>query len=111
MRRMFAALHLLARFVLSVVLSGIQTMRTILFRADKLDPGLMEYPLPPMREPGVLILAAMITLTPGTTTVNIDLSNRRLRIHLLDRADREAVIKGIREEFEAPLLILFGDRP
>lgn len=106
--RAIAVLVLLGRFLLALLQSGLQTMSMILFRADRLDPGLIEYPLPEMRETGVLILAAMITLTPGTTTVGIDLSGRRLRLHLLDRRDTAGIIASIRRDFEAPLLTLFG---
>lgn len=108
MKSILATLLLLARFLQSLLQSGLQTMGLILFRADTLDPGLIDYPLPAMREPGVLILAAMITLTPGTTTVGIDLAGRRLRLHLLDRRDVEGTLAGIRREFETPLMTLFG---
>jgi len=103
-----AALILLVRFLQALLQSGLQTMGLILFRADRLDRGLIDYPLPPLREPGVLILAAMITLTPGTTTVGIDLAGRRLRLHLLDRGDVDGTVAAIRRDFEAPLVTLFG---
>lgn len=111
LRCTLATLILLLRFLQALLHSGLQTMNLILFHADRLDPGLIDYPLPALREPGVLILAAMITLTPGTTTVGIDLAGRCLRLHLLDRDDVDGTLAAIRRDFEAPLMTLFGTHP
>ena len=64
----------------------------------------------PMDDRGAAILGSLISLTPGTTTLDIDPGRRELLLHLLDGADPAAAVAGIRHHFEAPLLRLFPER-
>jgi len=109
--KLFAILSLLLRFSRALLQSGLQTAALIVrYGAGqrRLDPGLIEIRFSPMHPAGVSLLAAMITLTPGTTVVGIDLDALTLRLHLLDRRDAEAAVAAIRREFEPGLLVLFG---
>ena len=65
------------------------------------------------RQPGTLnkiILAALVTLTPGTSTVDIDPVRRELLLHVLDSEDIETTLSAIRRDFLLPLRSLFGAR-
>lgn len=55
-----------------------------------------------------VLVGALISLTPGTTTVAIDLSRREFLLHLLDMEGRDATIAAIRSDFIRPLLKLHG---
>ena len=46
----------------------------------------------------------MITLTPGTLTVNVGHDNTTLFIHCLDTDDIEGEIEGIKNSFEKAIL-------
>jgi multisubunit Na+/H+ antiporter MnhE subunit len=61
-----------------------------------------------MNEQGASLLGCMITLTPGTTTLDIDMDKREILMHVLDASDTDALVKGIREDFEPGLVALFG---
>jgi multisubunit Na+/H+ antiporter MnhE subunit len=50
----------------------------------------------------------MVSLTPGTTTIDIDMERRELLLHVLDASDTTALVDGIRKEFEPGLKVLFG---
>ncbi len=60
---------------------------------------------------GASLLGCMITLTPGTTTLDIDMENRIILMHVLDASDTDAIVHGIRHDFESGLVPLFGVRP
>jgi len=103
-----AAITLVFRFVVAVVRSGLQTTRMILRPDPAMRPGFVEYAFAPMSERGAALLGSLITLTPGTTTVDIDMASHRMWIHLLDTRGADAARAEIRSELEAPIRVLFG---
>jgi multisubunit Na+/H+ antiporter MnhE subunit len=50
----------------------------------------------------------MISLTPGTTTIDIDMERHEMLLHMLDTSDAASAVAGIRHDFERYLVILFG---
>ncbi|TFH28693.1 MAG: hypothetical protein E4H00_08310 [Myxococcales bacterium] len=108
MRRLVAAIELAGHFLLAVIRSGIQTTKIILWPDPEFEPGFMEYFFEPMTEVGATLLGSLITLTPGTTTVDIDMQRGRLWVHLLDVRGAEGARSEIQAEFEKPILVLFG---
>jgi multisubunit Na+/H+ antiporter MnhE subunit len=103
-----AAITLAFRFLVAVVRSGVQTTRIILRPDPDLRPGFIDYRFEPMTETGATLLGSLITLTPGTTTVDIDMAAGRMWIHLLDTRGAESARAEIRSEFETPIRVLFG---
>jgi multicomponent K+:H+ antiporter subunit E len=62
-----------------------------------------------LEEPvAVSMLAATVTLTPGTVTLLIDLPGRRLVVHALDEPDPDAVVIQIKQRYENRLKEIFG---
>jgi len=103
------ALVLLAvRFLRDVVVSGWVTARIILQDPARLQPGFVRMPYGDLDETGAALLAALVTLTPGTTAVDLDPERREILLHLLDVRRSETVLEGIRRDFERPLRALFG---
>ena len=62
----------------------------------------------PLNETGAALLGSMVSLTPGTTTIDIDMARRELLLHVLDASDTDALVAGIRHDFEPGLRVLFG---
>lgn len=108
MNRPAAAVVLTCRFLVAVTRSGIQTTKTILWPDPGLAPGFIEYLFEPMTEVGATLLGSLITLTPGTTTVDIDMERGRLWVHILDVRGAQGARAEIRRDFEEPILVLFG---
>jgi multisubunit Na+/H+ antiporter MnhE subunit len=107
------AVRLLLIFLRALVQSGIATIRVILtasFGGAAPASGFVRFRYAPMSDRGAAILAAMITLTPGTTAIDIDPDSRTMTLHLLDAAGAEEAIADIRRTFEPPLVTLFGAR-
>ncbi len=112
MSRPVAALLLLGHFLAAVVVSGAQTALVILrasaggARAPRSAFVRLRYA--PMDERGASLLGAMITLTPGTTTIDIDPGRREMLLHVLDASDLDSLVTAIRRDFERYLVVLFG---
>lgn len=109
LRKILLALLLLLRFLRAVVVSGWQTLRVIV-RSRRRRPtmALVRVGFAPMSEAGAAVLGCMVSLTPGTTTIDIDMARRELLLHVLDASDTRALLGVIRDQFEPPLLALFG---
>lgn len=106
-QRTWVAVVLLLRFLWQVVVSGVATAWIIIRPGIRPRPALVRMPITGLSETGAALLASMITLTPGTTAIDIDMQRGELLLHLLDGADPDGAVAGIRRSFEPPLLILF----
>jgi multisubunit Na+/H+ antiporter MnhE subunit len=110
--KLMAAMVLLLRFLKAVVVSGFQTVGVILRASfgSRRPPAaaFVRVRFAPMSEQGAALLGCMVTLTPGTTTIDIDMASRELLLHVLDASDTDAMVEGIRRDFEPGLLTLFG---
>jgi multisubunit Na+/H+ antiporter MnhE subunit len=104
------ASRLLLRFALHCVLAGVATARIILRRTPP-PAGLVRLPFAPMSATGAAVLGALVTLTPGSTTIDIDLERRELLLHLLDVRAAEATLAVIRDDFEGDVGALFPEEP
>ena len=107
-RRVAAAGVLAVSFVWQLVLSGLATVRIILAPRAAAQPVLMRYEFAPMSEAGAALLASLVTLTPGSTVVDIDMETRCLLVHLLDGRDQAGAAEGIRRHFERHVRVLCG---
>lgn len=110
MKRVGAALLLIWRFPRDVVLGGWATIRVIL-APQPARSGLVRVAYGDLPEAAALLLGALVSLTPGATTVDIDPDRREFLLHLLDLDQEDAVRRAILEDFAHPLAILFGRRP
>ncbi len=100
------------RFLRAVLVSGVQTVVIILKsgRPGGTPPpvALVRIRFAPMSARGAALLGSMVSLTPGSTTIDIDMESRELLLHVLDASDLDAVVDGIRRNFEPGLRVLFG---
>lgn len=72
-----------------------------------LKPGIFAFPLTVQRDFEITLLANLITLTPGTLSVDVSEDRRFLYVHALDCADPEATKRDIASGFEAKILEAF----
>lgn len=97
-------LKLILLFIVELIKADV-TVFLLMFK-PKLDvnPAIFEYPLD-VKEPWqITLLANMITLTPGTVTVNVSNDNSKLFIHRLDTEDVPSEIDAIKSSFERAIL-------
>lgn len=103
---LLTALSLLAVFLGQVVTSSLSTAWLIV-RPRRPEPGLMRIGFSGLSARGAATLGAMITLTPGTTAIDVDFERGQMLLHVLDASDPAAVADDIRMRFELPLRRLF----
>jgi multicomponent K+:H+ antiporter subunit E/multicomponent Na+:H+ antiporter subunit E len=94
-------------FLWQVFWSGIVTAKLILSADGCRHARLIRMSLGPVSPTGAAVLGCLITLTPGTTTLDIDMERREMLLHLLDGRAPEQAVADIRNGFEKYLLMAF----
>jgi multicomponent Na+:H+ antiporter subunit E len=104
-KRILAFVRYLVCFARELVLANIAMAKSVLFqKREDLAPGFLRYPLNGLSELEILILTHSITLTPGTTSVEILEDREELVVHAFDARDPDAVRASIKNGLEKPLL-------
>lgn len=103
-RRMIA---LMALFVYELVLSSVRVAVMVLNPKMDLKPGILAYPLKVDRDFEITLLANLITLTPGTLSVDVSEDRRTLYVHALDCSDPDQTRQDIADGFERKILEAF----
>lgn len=110
MRALAAILVLVPVFLFAVVAAGLDTLAVILWRRRSVVPGVARYHFEGLSPQGAVALSYLVSLTPGTTSLDLDLANKALTVHLLDLGTREASFAQVRARFERPLRAIFPER-
>ncbi len=105
MTRPQAMLLLLANFMKELVLSGWTTARVMV------QPGFARLDYGDLGPGAASLLGMLATLTPGTTSLEIDTERREIHLHLLDASQAEATLAAIQRDFVRPLRALSGATP
>ena len=100
-RRSLRILALALLFLQELVQSAVRVGLLVLRPRLDLRPALIAFPLTVTRDVEITLLANLVTLTPGTLSVDMSADRRFLLIHAIDVSDREALIRSIREGLEA----------
>lgn len=87
-----------------IVVANIAVAHLVVRRPAQVRPAFLEMPLKLRTEVGISVLAATISLTPGTVSAFLSADRRTLIIHSLDTSDAAALIGDIRERYETPLM-------
>jgi multicomponent K+:H+ antiporter subunit E len=108
MFRIGAALKLTVVVLYDILIANIAVARIVLGNVDTIRSKFVDVPLD-MDDPYVAtILGSIITLTPGTLTIDIDMERRLIHIHALDVPDKSLLIADIKSRYETPLKEIFG---
>ncbi len=97
-------LSLIALFVKELILSALKVAWLALQPRITIRPAIVAYPLTVTTDAQITLLANMITLTPGTLSVDVSADRKTLYIHAIDIASREALIGDVAGGFETAIL-------
>jgi len=100
-------LHLLGVVIWDIVMSNITVARIVLNPASKPQPAWVEVPLEAEHPTAIALLAAIITMTPGTVSCVIDERRNSILVHALDCSDAAEMAAQIKQRYERPLRRIF----
>ena len=97
-------LALILLFVKELLLSALRVAWLAVQPRITLRPASVAYPLTVTTDAQITLLANMITLTPGTLSVDVFDDRKWLYVHAIDIESREALIGSIAAGFETRIL-------
>jgi multicomponent Na+:H+ antiporter subunit E len=100
-------LSLALLFLRELLVSAVRVAMLALRPRVKLNPAIVSYPLSVSTDAEITILANLITLTPGTLSVDVSEDRKTLLIHCIDVRDAETAIDEISGGFETKILEAF----
>ncbi len=112
--RVWALTDLLLTFIRELLLSSFRVAKDVIMPSHAhLDPGVIAVPVDLETELELTVFANLISLTPGTLTLDHSADKRFLYIHVMDIQDRdvEAVRRNLKELFEERVRRAFGKGP
>ncbi|MEN9937071.1 MAG: hypothetical protein RLZZ387_3650 [Chloroflexota bacterium] len=101
----FARVTTVLRFVgyvlKEIVVANINVTRAVLFTPlDRLRPGIVGVPLDLKSDVEITMLANLITLTPGTLSLDVSEDRRTLYVHAIEVTSAEEFRSATKEGFE-----------
>jgi multicomponent K+:H+ antiporter subunit E len=90
-----------------IVLANVEVARRILGPESAIRPGYVWVPLDITAPHGIVALAGIITMTPGTLSCDIHPDRRWLLVHCFHLDDPDATVAAIKARYEAPLREIF----
>ncbi|WJR67691.1 Na+/H+ antiporter subunit E [Neorhizobium sp. CSC1952] len=106
-RRLGRILSLLALFLKELALSAWKVAVLVMRPRMDLKPGIFAFPLTVDRDFEITLLANLITLTPGTLSVDVSEDRKTLFVHAIDCSDIEATKRDIANGFERKIMEAF----
>ena len=97
-------LRLIGVFFRELLVSALKVTWLAAQPTIRLRPGIVAHPLTVTSDAQITLLANLITLTPGTLSVDVSDDRRTLYIHAIDLASREELISEIAAGFETLVL-------
>jgi multicomponent Na+:H+ antiporter subunit E len=106
LRRAGRLMSLMLLFIRELMVSATR-VAVLVLRPDMkrhLQPGIIAFPLTATSDAEITVLANLITLTPGTLSVDVSEDRRFLFVHALSARNEAALVAEIRSGFETKVL-------
>jgi multicomponent Na+:H+ antiporter subunit E len=87
-------------FVYELVVSNLRIALDILSPKLNMTPSIVAVPLDVKTDFEILLLANLVTLTPGTLSLEVSEDRSTLYVHAVYAADPDATVREIKEGFE-----------
>ncbi|MBC1422008.1 Na+/H+ antiporter subunit E [Listeria seeligeri] len=105
--RLFALVKLVFRFLHDLIISTIHVSRIVLKKDMNIRPGIFRYDTTLETDWEVTMLALLITLTPGTLSIDISDDYKSIYVHSLHVPNIEEEIATIRKSYEGAIMEVF----
>jgi len=105
--RAYKISSLTALFFYELVLSALRVAILVTKPKIVVEPGIIAYPLTVDRDFEITLLANLITLTPGTLSVDVSEDRKTLYVHCIDVPDQEQIVQDIKGGFERKIMEAF----
>ncbi|WP_206607747.1 Na+/H+ antiporter subunit E [Ferruginivarius sediminum] len=99
-RRLWLILRLIGIFFYELAISGFTVARMVMTPGLNFRSGIIAIPLDARNDFEITLFANLISLTPGTLSIDVSADRRTLYVHAMATEDPEADKKSMKEAFE-----------
>ena len=96
------------RLLIDIAVSNYDVAKRVLQSNRHLKPAFIAVPLDIKGSVPLTIFTSSVSLTPGTVSVELSDDRKWLYVHVLHLEEEQALIKLIKDRYEAPLKEIFG---
>lgn len=107
--RLHRAFSLLGYLLWQIVLANIRLARDVVSVEHSMRPGVIEVPLSVKSDGEILLLAALINITPGSVALDVSEDRRALYVHVMHITTPDEARQEIKDGFERRILELTAD--
>jgi multicomponent Na+:H+ antiporter subunit E len=95
---------LLGIFLWKLILANLRVAWDVVTPRHRMRPGIIAVPLEARSDLEITALATLVSLTPGTLSLDVSDDRRVLYVHAMYLHDRDRIVRGIKHSFERRLL-------
>jgi len=103
-RRVWALIKLIILFSKELVLANWQVIKIVLSPKMDIKPGIIAVPTKLKTDWELTLLAGLISLTPGTVSMDFSDDNKIIYVHALHVPDKKEMVKQIHNTFEKAIM-------
>ena len=100
-------LRFISFYLRELVISNFRVLHDVLTPVHRMHPGIIAVPLEAKTDLEILVFSNLLTMTPGTLSLEISPDRTTLFVHAMYIDDAERFKKEIKENFEARVLEIF----
>lgn len=94
-------------FLWELMLANVRVALDV-FQPRRIRPAVVAIPLDATRDAEILLLSALINITPGSVTIDISEDRRTLYVHVMNMQTPEQTRREIKDGFERRVIRLFA---
>ncbi len=98
--RVFRVLRLAGFFVYELVVSSLRVVWEVVTPTHLSRPGIVAVPLDVEGEGGILLVSNLISLTPGSLSLDVSADRRTLYVHAMFAEDPDALRRELKQGME-----------
>lgn len=104
LRKLWAIVKLLFLFVVELTKANVDMVKVVLRPKLNHQPGIVAVRTELESNVEITLLAALISLTPGTVSMDFSEDSRTIYIHSIDVPDKDEMIEQIHSSFERAIM-------
>jgi multicomponent Na+:H+ antiporter subunit E len=105
--RIFRLVLFIFYYLKELVLSSLFVAYDILTPKDLMRPGIVAVPVDLKSETAIIALVNLISMTPGSLTVDMSPDKKKIYVHAMYLYDKEKFIHKIKTELENRIRLIF----
>jgi multicomponent Na+:H+ antiporter subunit E len=86
-------------YIWEVVLANVRVAIDVMTPRHRMKPGVVGIPLGDLTDTQLIVLANLVTMTPGTISLDVSPDRKTLYLHALYVDDLEQFRRGVEREF------------